>query len=64
MKRSMKNADEYDVFTGWRHIYCWTQRAGACKKVKQRVNRRERREGKQAGRAAVSDWRSAMPDGD
>jgi hypothetical protein len=46
MKRQIKGFAEDDVFTSWRPRYCWTQRAGACKKVKRQANRRERREGK------------------
>jgi hypothetical protein len=50
MPRPVKSGDEQDVFTGWRRAYCWTQRAGACKRVKRRANRRERREGKREAR--------------
>lgn len=53
--RAIKSADEQDVFTGWRRAYCWTQRAGACKKVKRRANRRERREGKREARERQPD---------
>lgn len=53
MKRRSISGEEYDVHCGWRRWYCWTQRAGACKKVKQRTNRRERREGKAE---AHSSW--------
>ena len=44
MKREVKTADEQDVFTGWRRMYVWTQRAGATSKVKRRARRRERHE--------------------
>ncbi len=50
MSRKIRSAEEEDVFTSWRRLYCWTQRAGACKRVKRRANRRERREGKQETR--------------
>jgi hypothetical protein len=48
MKRRLplKDGDEYDIMRGWRRWYRWTQRAGACKQVKRRINRRERRDGK------------------
>jgi hypothetical protein len=49
-KRRIITGDEQDVHTPWRAFYCWTQRAGATKKVKRRTNRRERREGKAAVR--------------
>jgi hypothetical protein len=42
--RPVKSGDEQDVFTRWRRAYCWTQRAGACKRVKRQANRRERRQ--------------------
>lgn len=45
-RRMIKGCAEEDVFTSWRKRYLWTQHAGACKKVKRRANRRERREGK------------------
>ena len=48
--RPVKSGDEQDVFTGWRKVYKYTQRAGVCKKVKRQANRRERREGKQEAR--------------
>lgn len=50
MKRRLppKTADEQDVLGkgGWRRWYSWTNRAGACKDVKRRYHRRERRDGK------------------
>lgn len=42
MKRKMHDADEFDAFTGWRHVMHW--RPGAIKKIKRRSNKRERRE--------------------
>jgi hypothetical protein len=51
MARVVKSFDEQDVFTSWRRVYCWTQRAGACKRVKRRANRRGRREARAAIRA-------------
>lgn len=43
MKVPAKQWDENDVTTGWRRVLCWTQRSGACKRVKRRMNRRFRR---------------------
>lgn len=43
MTRPIKGGDEQDVFTGWRRLYCWTQRPGATKGVKVAANRRDRR---------------------
>lgn len=43
-RRPKKSADEQDVHTGWRRLYCWTQRPGATAGVKRRTRRRERRE--------------------
>lgn len=48
MARKMINAEEYDCYTGWRRMLCWTQRPRAVKSVKKRTHRRERREGKDA----------------
>lgn len=50
MARAFKGGDETDVFGRARRVYCWTQRAGVCKQVKRRANRRERREGKREAR--------------
>lgn len=47
-RRASHGFAEDDVFTAWRKVYCWTQRAGACKRVKTRANRRERREARDA----------------
>lgn len=55
-RRRIITADEQDVYTGWRRIYCWTQRAGATSEVKRRTRRRERREGKaEIGREWATD---------
>lgn len=45
-KRLIKSLTKEDVFTSWRRVMCWTQRAGACAAVKRRARRRERREGR------------------
>ncbi len=44
MKRCCVNTDEFDILRGWRRYFHW--RAGACKKIKRRINQRERREAK------------------
>ena len=44
--RAIKSSDEQDVYSKWRRLLCWTQRAGAVKKVKRRTHKRERREAK------------------
>lgn len=41
-KRTIRTGDEQDVHTGWRKLYCYTQRAGVTRKVKRLTNRRER----------------------
>lgn len=41
---------ETDVFTGWRHVLAYVQRAGVKDKVKRGARRRERREGKREAR--------------
>lgn len=43
LRRRIITADEQDVHTRWRRIYCWTKRASATVKVKRRSNRREGR---------------------
>lgn len=42
MTRPIMRADEQDVFTDWRRLYTYTQRAGKCRSVKRRANRNER----------------------
>lgn len=54
-RRRITTADEDDVYTGWRKVMCWTQRAGAVKKVKRRTHRRERREAREAINEQVRD---------
>lgn len=48
MARRIKNFEEEDAFTGWRHFLYW--RPGQRKAVKRRASRRERREGKKEAR--------------
>jgi hypothetical protein len=50
MKRRTAGWVERDVHGRWRRLYCWTQKAGAVKKVKRIGNRRERREGRAQAR--------------
>lgn len=50
MKRPIHSYVEEDVFTGWRRLYCYTQRAGVCARVKRRYRRWERRQGKREAR--------------
>ena len=40
----MVSADEYDAFTRWRSVHFWQK--GELRKIKRRVSKRERREGK------------------
>lgn len=47
IKRQIKNADEQDAFTRWRHLYVYLARPGATSAIKRRARRRERREAKQ-----------------
>lgn len=46
MARPIVGWDEEDVFTSARRIYCYTQRPGVCKWVKNKANRRDRRNAK------------------
>lgn len=46
MKRKAMKFDEQDVVTGWRRHLCYMQRAGVVAKIKRRMRRRERRDGK------------------
>lgn len=46
MTRKARGGFEQDVFTSWRRVLCYTQRAGVCKKAKRQANRRERRDRK------------------
>lgn len=46
MARPIIDWDEEDVFTRARKYYCYTQRPGVCKWVKNKANRRDRRNAK------------------
>lgn len=37
-----KSGADWDVFTGWRRLLCYTQRAGVTKQVKAAYNKRDR----------------------
>ena len=43
-RRVLRTGDENDVHTGWRRLYCYTQRAGVTAGVKRRTRRRGRAE--------------------
>ena len=43
MEIPIKGGFEEDVFSGWRKVLCYTQRAGVCKKAKKKYNKRVRR---------------------
>jgi hypothetical protein len=45
-RRPTKTAAETDVFTRWRRIYCYTQRAGVTSSIKRTARRRERHDAK------------------
>ena len=45
-KQKLKGGDEYDVVCGWRGGYCYLKRAGVCKAIKRKMNRRSRHEAK------------------
>lgn len=45
MKRRMIRAEEYDLYTKWRHVLFWQQ--GERHKIKRRTHKRERREAQQ-----------------
>jgi hypothetical protein len=48
--RKAVKADEQDVVTGWRRYICYMDRAGVTSRIKRRMRRRERREGKMEAR--------------
>lgn len=52
-KEPLKDADEFDACTRWRHVYRW--RPGQRKKIKTRVRRRARRKGKAMLRLVVDE---------
>jgi hypothetical protein len=46
-RRHITTWAEQDAYTSWRHLYCYLQRAGAVKAIKQETHRRERRTARQ-----------------
>jgi hypothetical protein len=46
MRRRISGSAEQAVHTPWRKRYIWTQRTGACARIKRWTRRRERRAGK------------------
>lgn len=52
MTRRSLGPRESDIHSRWRRRFCWTQKAGAVKKIKRQGNRRERREGRRHARGA------------
>lgn len=54
-RRATRSMAEDDAFTGWRHLYCYLQRAGARDKIKRGARQRERREGKNRIRRGEDD---------
>jgi hypothetical protein len=53
MARKIRSPAEEDVFTGWRHVLAYVQRAGVRAKVKRQARRRERREGRKEARSGT-----------
>lgn len=48
MKRRIVDWDEYDLVTGWRKVVRWQR--GEIRKLKRRINKRERQDGKRQAR--------------
>ena len=42
----MKGGSEFDVFSRWRHLLCYTEKPGVTKKVKRKYNKRSRHQAK------------------
>ena len=43
-REKIKGGDEYDAFTNWRRVLCYTRRPGVTKSIKAKFSRRVRRE--------------------
>jgi hypothetical protein len=43
MRVALSGSLEWDVFSRWRRVLCYTLRPGVCKKAKRAYNRRVRR---------------------
>lgn len=51
MARAVRGSDENNAFSRyWRARYCYLAKAGVTKAIKNRANRRERRQGKHQAR--------------
>jgi len=51
----LRGGTEMDVFTGWRRMLCYTQRAGVCKDAKRTYSRRLRSIAKRILRHGTDD---------
>lgn len=54
-REPLKGGDEWDVFTGWRKVLKYTARAGVCRAIKTKFNRRQRRESKEEIRKTLDN---------
>lgn len=54
-KTPSKGGFEYDIFSGWRKVLCYAQRAGVPKKAKKKYNKRDRKLAKQELTKEMSD---------
>jgi hypothetical protein len=48
--------DEFDAFTGWRHVLAGMRRAGVRKSIKQRSHRIDRRQQRRTAADARHGW--------
>ena len=55
-RRVANDGDEQDILTGWRKLYCYTQRAGVTNAIKRRARRRERREHQRETKREYEEW--------
>lgn len=51
-RQKLKTSAEVDVVYGWRRYYCYLGKSGVAKAIKRAMNKRERREAKEALREA------------
>lgn len=42
-RAKLKGGGEWDVFSRWRRVLCYTSRSGVCKRVKRQFNKRQRK---------------------
>jgi hypothetical protein len=45
-KIKLKNGDEWDVVSSWRHFYCYLDRPGVTSNIKRQIRRRDRHNAK------------------